>query len=129
MGRLVDTAASELGVDRLVLRRRNHISPDAMPYKAPSGMSYDSGEFTSLLDRAVAVADWDGFEGRKRDSQGRGRLRGRGIASYLEGTAPPSQEMGGIRLEAAGRGPMIPGTLAYGQGHAPPFAPVLVEKL
>src|SRR5437764_663767 len=129
MERLIDTAAAELGVDRLALRRRNHISPDAMPYKAPSGMSYDSGEFTSLLDRAVAVADWDGFEGRKRESDSRGRLRGRGIASYLEVTAPPSKEMGGIRFDADGGVTMITGTLDYGQGHAAPFAQVLSERL
>src|SRR5260221_2493973 len=91
-------------------------------------MSYDCVVFTSLLDCAVAVADWDGFEGRKRDSQARGRLRGRGIGSYLEVTAPPSKEMGGIRFEADGSVTMITGTLDYGQGHASPFAQVLVEK-
>jgi carbon-monoxide dehydrogenase large subunit len=127
--RLIDAAAAELGIDRLALRRRNHISPDAMPYKAPSGMTYDSGEFTSVLERAVAAADWEGFEDRKRDSRARGRLRGRGIGSYLEVTAPPSKEMGGIRFEADGGVTMITGTLDYGQGHASPFAQVLVEKL
>src|SRR6266481_579278 len=127
--RLIDTAAAEMGIDRLALRRRNHIAPAAMPYKAPSGMVYDSGEFTAVLDKAVAAADWDGFTGRKRESAARGRLRGRGIGSYLEVTAPPSKEMGGIRFEADGGVTMISGTLDYGQGHASPFAQVLVDRL
>ncbi len=53
MERLIDTAAAEMGIDRLALRRRNHIAPDAMPYKAPSDMNYDSGEFTAVLDEAI----------------------------------------------------------------------------
>ncbi|MCW5745510.1 MAG: xanthine dehydrogenase family protein molybdopterin-binding subunit [Alphaproteobacteria bacterium] len=129
MERLIDTAAREMGIDRVELRRRNHIAPQAMPYKAPSGMLYDSGEFTSVLNTALAAADWNGFDRRRQDSRGRGKLRGRGIGSYLEVTAPPSKEMGGIRFEADGAVTMISGTLDYGQGHASPFAQVLVEKL
>ena len=127
--RLIDTAAAEMGIDRIELRRRNHISPDAMPYKAPSGMSYDSGEFTVVLDKALRLADWDGFARRKEQSRTRGRLRGRGIGSYLEVTAPPSKEMGGIRFDADGGITMITGTLDYGQGHASPLAQVLVQRL
>src|SRR5690606_25111711 len=61
MERLIDTAAREMGIDRVELRRRNHITPDQMPYAAPSGMKYDSGDFTALLDKALAAADWNGF--------------------------------------------------------------------
>jgi carbon-monoxide dehydrogenase large subunit len=100
-----------------------------MPYKAPSGMLYDSGEFTRVLDKALQAADWNGFEARRQQSRARGKLRGRGVGSYLEVTAPPSKEMGGIRFEADGTVTMISGTLDYGQGHAAPFAQVLVEKL
>jgi carbon-monoxide dehydrogenase large subunit len=129
MERLLDTAAREMGIDRAELRRRNHIQPEAMPYKAPSGMVYDSGEFTAVLDKALALADWHGFERRQQDSQRRGKLRGRGIGSYLEVTAPPSKEMGGIRFESDGTVTMISGTLDYGQGHASSFAQVVTEKL
>lgn len=129
MERLIDTAAREMGVDRVELRRRNHIAPEAMPYKAPSGMNYDSGEFTAILDEALKVADWDGFEARKAESRARGKLRGRGIGSYLEVTAPAGKEYGGIRFEADGTITMLSGTLDYGQGHASPFAQVLTEKL
>ena len=128
MERLIDTAAREMGIDRVELRRRNHIAPEQMPYKAPSGMNYDFGEFTTVLDKALAAADWDGFDERKAESAARGKLRGRGIGHYLEVTGPPGKEMGGIRFEADGTVTMLSGTLDYGQGHATPFAQVLGEQ-
>jgi carbon-monoxide dehydrogenase large subunit len=129
MERLIETAAREMGLDAVELRRRNHIKPGQMPYKAPSGMNYDSGEFTTVLDKALVAADWDGFDKRKAESAKRGKLRGRGIGQYLEVTGPPSKEYGGIRFEADGSITMLSGTLDYGQGHATPFAQVLGEKL
>jgi carbon-monoxide dehydrogenase large subunit len=129
MERLIDTAAREMGIDRVELRRRNHIAPEQMPYKAPSGMNYDSGDFTTILDKAVAVADWHGFARRKAESAKRGKLRGLGIGQYLEVTGPPSKEYGGIRFEEDGSITMLSGTLDYGQGHATPFAQVLGEQL
>ncbi len=129
MERLVDQAASEMGIDRVDLRRRNHIRPEQMPYAAPSGMHYDSGDFPTLLERALELADWDGFAARRAESRARGRLRGRGIGQYLEVTAPPQQEMGGIRFEPDGDVTIITGTLDYGQGHASPFAQVLADRL
>jgi carbon-monoxide dehydrogenase large subunit len=129
MERLIDTAAREMGIDGAELRRRNHIAPDQMPYKAPSGMNYDSGEFTAVLDKALKVSDWNGFETRKAESAKRGKLRGRGIGQYLEVTGPPAKEYGGIRFEEDGTITMLSGTLDYGQGHATPFAQVLGEQL
>ncbi len=129
MERLIDTAAREIGIDRIELRRRNHIAPEQMPYKAPSGMNYDSGDFTAILEKAVALADWHGFEKRQAESARRGKLRGRGIGQYLEVTGPPSKEYGGIRFEDDGTITMLSGTLDYGQGHATPFAQVLGEQL
>jgi carbon-monoxide dehydrogenase large subunit len=129
MERLVDTAAAETGIDRVALRRRNHIPPEAMPYKSPNGNTYDSGEFTALLDKAVALADWDGFAARKAASRARGLLRGRGIGDYLELTGVSGREMGGIRFEPNGDVTIITGTLDYGQGHASPFAQVLATRL
>ena len=126
--RLIDTAAREMGIDRAELRRRNHIAPQQMPYKAPSGMNYDSGEFTAILDKALRAADWEGFEKRRAQSAARGKLRGRGIGQYLEVTGPPAKEYGGIRFEADGTVTMLSGTLDYGQGHASPFAQVLSEQ-
>ncbi len=127
--RLLDTAAREMGIDRIEIRRRNHIQPDAFPYNTPGGTTYDSGDFPAILEKALIVADWDGFPARKRDSAERGRLRGIGIGQYLEVTGPPAPEMGGIRFEADGSVTIITGTLDYGQGHASPFAQILSSRL
>ena len=129
MERLVDTAARQMGRDPAALRRQNLIPKQAMPYKAASGLEYDSGDFAAVLDAGLARADWTGFAARRAGSAARGRLRGRGLACYLEVTAPPSPEMGGIRFEPDGRVTMVTGTLDYGQGHASAFAQVLVERL
>jgi aerobic carbon-monoxide dehydrogenase large subunit len=129
MERLVETAAAEMGIDRTELRRKNHIPPEAMPYKAANGTTYDSGDFTNLLNDALRLADWDGFAARKAESRTRGKLRGRGISDYLELTGPPGREMGGIRFEPNGDVTLITGTLDYGQGHWSPFAQVLAARL
>jgi carbon-monoxide dehydrogenase large subunit len=129
MNRLIDIAARETGIDPIELRRRNFVRPETIPYKTPGGALYDSGDFATVCDKALALAEWDGFAARKADSAARGRLRGRGVSSYLETTGPQGKEMGGIRFEEDGSVTMITGTLDYGQGHASPFAQVLVERL
>jgi carbon-monoxide dehydrogenase large subunit len=129
MERLIDTAAREMRINPIDLRRRNHITPDLLPYKAPSTMEYDSGDYPMVLDRALEAADWDGFPARRAESRRRGLLRGRGIGHYLEVTAPASAEMGGIRFENDGTVTIVTGTLDYGQGHASAFAQVLVDSL
>jgi carbon-monoxide dehydrogenase large subunit len=129
MERLIDVAANEMEIDRLELRRRNQIKPREIPRKTASGSTYDSGDFPGVLKHALEIADTKGFARRKRESRKRGKLRGLGIGSFLEVTAPPSKEMGGIRFEADGTVTIITGTLDYGQGHAAPFAQVLSEKL
>jgi len=129
MERLIDTAAREMGVDRLELRRRNHIRPEEIPFKAASDMTYDSGDFPAVFEKALAAADWAGFEKRKAQSRKRGRLRGIGIGSFLEVTAPPNKESGSLRFEADGGVTLTTGTLDYGQGHAAPFAQVLSTRL
>src|SRR5882762_2868230 len=129
MERLIDRAAQEMGIDRFALRRRNQIKAKEIPYKAASGMQYDSGDFPAVFERAVEIADIKGFKQRKREAKKRGKLRGLGLGSYLEVTAPPNKEMGGIRFEQNGDVTIITGTLDYGQGHAAPFAQVLSEKL
>jgi carbon-monoxide dehydrogenase large subunit len=129
MERLIDLAALEMGIDRLELRRRNQIAPQQMPYKAASGLTYDSGDFPAVLKRALEVADVDGFATRRTASRAQGKLRGLGVGCYLEVTAPPNSEMGGIHFEPNGTVTILTGTLDYGQGHASPFAQVLSERL
>ncbi len=129
MERLIDAAAAEMGIDKIELRKRNHIMPEQLPYAAPSELSYDSGDFTALLDHAVKAADVAGFAKRRQESKARGKLRGIGIGSFLEVTAPANKEMGGIRFDADGGVTIITGTLDYGQGHAAAYAQVLTSKL
>jgi carbon-monoxide dehydrogenase large subunit len=129
MERLIDTAAREMGIDRLELRRRNQLKPRELPYAAASDQTYDSGDFPAVFKHALELADWKGFSKRKRDSKKRGKLRGIAVGSYLEVTAPPNKEMGGIRFEPDGTVTFITGTLDYGQGHATPFAQVLSSRL
>jgi carbon-monoxide dehydrogenase large subunit len=129
MERLIETASHEMGIDSVEMRKRNHIKPEEMPYKTASGTTYDSGEFTTLLEKAVTFADVAGFAARKAESTKRGKLRGLGIGDFLEVTAPPMKEMGGIRFEPNGDVSIITGTLDYGQGHWSAFAQVLTSKL
>jgi carbon-monoxide dehydrogenase large subunit len=129
MNRLIDKAARALGIDAIELRRRNMIPKEAMPYKTPGNATYDSGDFGAVMDHALAFADWDGFAARRRESEARGRLRGRGISTYLESTGPRGKEMGGIRFDDDGGVTIISGTLDYGQGHASPFSQLITDTL
>ena len=129
MERLIDAAAAEMGIDKVELRRRNLVQPAQLPWKTPAGTLYDSGDFPALFERALEAADWKGYAARQRQSRKAGKLRGRGIGCYLEVTAPPSNEMGGIHFEADGSVTIVTGTLDYGQGHWTPFAQILSSQL
>jgi carbon-monoxide dehydrogenase large subunit len=125
--RLVDEAAREMKIDRFELRRRNHVTPAEIPYKNRADMVVDSGDFGAVFEKAIKAAE--GFEERKRQSKARGKLRGLGVGSYMEVTAPPNKEMGGIEFEGDKHITFITGSLDYGQGHASPLAQVLASRL
>ena len=129
MERLIDTAAREMGIDPVDLRRRNHIQPDQLPYKAPSGSTYDSGDFPAILDRALETSDWAGFEARKAQSAKRGKIRGRGVGQFLEVTAPVAGELGKITFDEDGGVTLFTGSHDHGQGHWTTFAQVLSTQL
>ena len=78
--RLIDTAARELKMDRAELRRRNMVTPEAMPHSTPVGKTYDSGDFRVVLDAALTRMDWAGFPARKAEAAARGQRRGLGMA-------------------------------------------------
>ena len=128
MERLVTTAARQLGIDALDLRRRNIIPPAALPYRSPVGCTYDSGDFEGLLDAALAAADAQGFAARRAQSAALGRLRGLGVSSFLE-------HSGGIPFEGAAMLFDSDGcTLRMavhgsGQGHATIFARLAAARL
>ena len=84
--RLLDAAARQTGLDRVALRRRNMIRPAQMPYRNAMGKTYDCGQFERVLDQALALSRWDGFAARAEASRRRGRLRGQGIATFVEWT-------------------------------------------
>lgn len=129
MERLIESAAREMKIDSIELRRRNHIKPEQMPHTAPSGAIYDGGEFPAIFDEALDRADWGGFAARKLDSAARGKLRGIGMSNFLEATAPLGNEMGAIRFEPDGTVTLFSGTLDYGQGHGTAFAQLIEGTL
>ncbi len=129
MERLIDRAADEMGINRLTLRKRNFIKQNQMPFAASSGVTYDSGDFQAVFNKALEISDHENFTKRKKESKKAGKLRGIAVGSYLEVTAPPSPELGKIVFDADGSVQLITGTLDYGQGHATPFAQVLCAQL
>ena len=129
MERLIDRAADEMGINRLTLRKRNFIKPAQMPFAASSGVTYDSGDFQGVFNKALEISDHANFARRKKESRKRGKLRGIAVGSYLEVTAPPGVELGKIVFEDYGSVKLITGTLDYGQGHATPFAQVMADQL
>ncbi|TAI64987.1 xanthine dehydrogenase family protein molybdopterin-binding subunit [Bradyrhizobium sp. Leo170] len=129
MERLIDKAADEMGINRLTLRKRNFIKPSQLPFPAASGVTYDSGDFQGVFEKALEISDYENFGKRKRESKKDGKLRGIAVGSYLEVTAPPSGELGKITFDPDGSVTLTTGTLDYGQGHATPFAQVLSDQL
>jgi carbon-monoxide dehydrogenase large subunit len=129
MERLIDRAADEMGINRVTLRKKNFIKPAQLPFAAASGMTYDSGDFAGVFNKALEISDHANFTKRKKESRRCGKLRGIAIGSYLEVTAPPSGELGKISFERDGTVKLTTGTLDYGQGHATPFAQVLSARL
>jgi aerobic carbon-monoxide dehydrogenase large subunit len=81
---LIDAAAAEHGFDPLALRRKNFIAKTAFPYKTANGTVYDCGDFEGVMNKALKLADYDGFAARKKQSEAQGKLRGIGVACYLE---------------------------------------------
>jgi carbon-monoxide dehydrogenase large subunit len=126
--RLMDVAARRLGLDPAELRRRNMIRPEQMPYRNPMGQTYDTGHFESITRQALALADWDGFDARLAASKAAGRLRGRGIASFLEWTGGNAfEERVTIAVSGDGYIEVYTATQAMGQGIATTYAQLAVD--
>ena len=127
--RLVDTAAAQLGVDRIALRRKNLVPPKAMPYRNSVGMLYDSGRYQENMDWAMDIADWKGFPARRREAKRRGKLLGRGLANYVESSIGAPREQARIKVQPEGRVDVVIGTQPSGQGHETSFAQVISDLL
>jgi carbon-monoxide dehydrogenase large subunit len=127
--RLIDLAASQMGIDRVALRRRNLIPPTSLPYRTPLGMTYESGSFCETFETALRLGNLDGFIGRRAQSEAAGMLRGIGIACYLEQTGGALREGAALAFQLDGTLALQLGGQASGQGHATVFRDVLCDKL
>ncbi len=138
--RLVDKAAAATGIDRVDIRRRNFIRE--FPYQTPVALQYDQGDYDATLDLALEASDWDGFEARRSEAAGRGKLRGIGISTFIEacGIAPSAvvgslgaraglYEVGSVRVHPTGSVSVFTGTHSHGQGHETTFAQIVAETL
>ncbi|HYW02495.1 MAG TPA: xanthine dehydrogenase family protein molybdopterin-binding subunit [Gammaproteobacteria bacterium] len=126
--RLVDEAARETGIDRVELRRRNLIGADEMPWRTPLGQLYDSGEFESLLDAALERADWHGFDQRRTAAAARGKLRGRGLACFLETAGGLLDESAAVHFAGDDRIELRTAAQSNGQGHLASLAYAVAER-
>ena len=129
MERLMDVAALRMGIDRVELRKRNLIAPEELPYKNWWGVSFDSGDYPRLLEEGVARADRAGFAARRKQSEAKGKLRGFGLAYYVEITAAAGAEPAAVRFTDNGGVELHVGTQSNGQGHETAFAQVVAERL
>ncbi|MEZ5909240.1 MAG: xanthine dehydrogenase family protein molybdopterin-binding subunit [Hyphomicrobiaceae bacterium] len=140
--RLMTKAAMEMGLDQTEIRRRNFIQPSQFPYQTPVAVVYDTGNYEASLDKAMSLADYKGFEARRAEAKARGKLRGIGVASYIEacGIAPSSlvgalgaraglYEAATVRVNPTGSVSVLTGSHSHGQGHDTTFAQVVADKL
>ena len=140
--RLVDTAAREIRIDPAELRRRNFIPRDAYPYQTPVALTYDSGDYFTTLDIALKAADYAGFEQRRQEAARHGKLRGIGIAAYIEACAMAPSALAGqlgaragfyetaeVRVHPTGSVTVFTGTHSHGQGHETTFAQLVAGQL
>jgi carbon-monoxide dehydrogenase large subunit len=140
--RLVDRAAKVAGLDPIEIRRRNFIKPEDFPYQTPVALEYDTGDYDTAVDKALALADYANFESRKQESAARGKLRGIGVSTYIEacGIAPSNvagalgaraglYEAGTVRVNPTGSVTVLTGSHSHGQGHETTFAQLVTEAL
>ena len=125
--RLIDKAARETGTDRVALRERNLVGD--LPYRNALGVVYDSGDFRKSQDMALRLADWDGFEARRRDAAGRGRLLGIGLANYVETSTGWPVERAEMTVAEDGAVEVVIGTQSSGQGHETALPQVVAHLL
>jgi carbon-monoxide dehydrogenase large subunit len=127
--RAVEEASRLTGIDPIKLRRRNFIKPSAMPYKTAVGTTIDSGEFEAVLDKALALADYENFKLRRRASTKRGRFRGFGISCMLEHSGANPTEAASLSFPGGEKLLLGLNVQSTGQGHATVFTPLLAERL
>jgi aerobic carbon-monoxide dehydrogenase large subunit len=128
MERLVDKAAHEMGIDPAELRRRNLIKQGAMPYSTKTGWTYDTGDYVTAMTKCQALADWNGYAGRRARSEAGGRRRGRALTYYVDNTGIFNDRME-LRFDPTGMLTIVAGTLSHGQGHETAYAQMVADWL
>jgi carbon-monoxide dehydrogenase large subunit len=126
--RLVDACARKLGMTPDAIRRKNFISPKAMPYTTATGKVYDSGDFTAHMKRAMEVADWKEFPKRAKAAKKLGLVRGIGMATYVEVCGTMGDETANVALDQSGDITILIGTQSTGQGHHTAYAQIVAEQ-
>ena len=140
--RLVETAARDLGLDPVEIRRRNFIRPADYPYETPVALVYDTGDYDAHLTRALELADYNGFADRRRESEARGLRRGIGLSCYIEACGIAPSQLAGqlgagvglfdsarVRVNATGTVAVYAGVHSHGQGHETTFAQLVAGRL
>ncbi len=140
--RIMNKAAQEMGIDQAELRRRNFIQPSQFPYQTPVAVVYDTGDYGATLNKALELANYEDFPRRKAEAKAKGKLRGIGMAAYIEacGIAPSSlvgalgaraglYEAATVRVNPTGSVTVLTGSHSHGQGHETTFAQVVADKL
>ncbi|MFL4979087.1 MAG: xanthine dehydrogenase family protein molybdopterin-binding subunit, partial [Xanthobacteraceae bacterium] len=138
--RLVEVAAREMNIDRAEFRRRNFVK--SFPHQTPVIMTYDAGNYDAAMTRALELADYKGFNRRRRESAREGKLRGIGFSAYIEACGiAPSKAVGSlgagvglwesaeVRVNPTGSVEVLTGTHSHGQGHETTFAQLVSQRL
>ncbi len=127
--RLIDTAAREMGIDAAEIRRRNTVPASAMPFQTGLNYKLDSGNFPANLERALQIADYNGFEARRAEAKRGGMLRGIGLSNVIEQAAMYYGETIQIRFDPSGGCTVIPGSISQGQGHETMYKIIVSDRL
>jgi aerobic carbon-monoxide dehydrogenase large subunit len=129
MERLIDLAARECGYDRVAIRRKNLVTEKEMPYKNPSGVEYDNGDYIGGMDMALKLGDWAGFKRRRAEAKKRGKYRGIGVGNYVDISTGVPREKAEITVKPDGVVELVIGIVSQGQGHETSFAQLVTEWL
>ena len=138
--RVIDMAARELGADPVALRRQNYVTE--FPYATPVAVEYDTGDYHATMDKLEEIADFTGFEARRKESEAKGKWRGLGINNYIEacGIAPSNlvgqlgaraglYDAATVRVNATGSISVMVGAHSHGQGHETAFPQVVADMI
>ena len=131
LDRAVDLFAAEIGMDPLDVRRKNTVPANKMPHTNPSGVVYDSGDFTLALEQVAEHVGWDDIRQQQASQRAAGstKILGIGLSTFIDRTAGVAgTEYGSLQLNADGSMKVLTGSSPYGQGHYTTWAQLVSER-